>query len=130
MKKKDELKKFENASEIEQIQSEQNLEEEQKDISIEIENRDETTILLEENAITENNLSNESKKYGLKNSSYPMFSFSEDKILYKINYLLRKLEYYTNTNKRIRKIIAKIKYTKLTRKYMISMVLIWAIFLI
>ena len=62
MKKKDELKKFENASEIEQIQSEQNLEEEQKDISIEIENRDETTILLEENAITENNLSNESKK--------------------------------------------------------------------
>ena len=61
----------------------------------------------------------ESKKYNLDKSSFPLLSFQESKELYKFNYLLRKLEYYTNCNKTIRKYFTKLLYTKLQRKYSI-----------
>lgn len=61
----------------------------------------------------------ESKKYNLKKSTYPFIAIREEQILYRFNFLLRKLEYYTNTNKKIMKIIFKLFYLKLERKYSI-----------
>ena len=60
----------------------------------------------------------ESKNYNLKRSGFPIFGFSEDQVLYRFNYLLRKLEYYTNCNKKIRKLITKLIYIHYQRKYL------------
>ncbi len=61
----------------------------------------------------------ESKKYGLKSSNYPFIALSENRLLYRYNYLMRKLEYYTNCNKRIRKIFTKLYYLRWQRKHSI-----------
>lgn len=61
----------------------------------------------------------ESKKYNLKSSMYPLFAITENQVLYRYNFLLRKLEYYTNTQKYLRKFLTQIVYLKLERKYSI-----------
>ena len=65
-----------------------------------------------------NFLNYEFRKYGLSSRSYPLVAFSENKILYKFNYLLRHLEYYTNCNKPLRKVFIKLIFIRYTRKYL------------
>ena len=60
----------------------------------------------------------ESERYEIKSSRYPLVTIRENKLLYRFNFLLRKLEYYTNSNKIIRKRIARLRYIRLQRKYM------------
>lgn len=61
----------------------------------------------------------ESKRYNLKNEKFPFFAFNENKLLYKFNYLLRHLEYYTNCNKKIRKKIVGAIFWHYQKKYLI-----------
>ncbi len=59
----------------------------------------------------------ESKGYGKKKIGCPIIAIKESDILYKHNYLLRKTEYYTNTNKRIFKLIFKLRLKLFQNKY-------------
>ncbi len=62
-------------------------------------------------------LNAESKKYKRKNTSIPFFAITENQILWKHSVLLRKTEYYTNTNHRIMRLIYVIRLTLLQNKY-------------
>ena len=61
----------------------------------------------------------ECKRYGLKRASYPIFAFGEGAILFRFNFLLRKLEYYTNCKKRIRGLLFHLFYLRLERRYLV-----------
>ena len=61
----------------------------------------------------------ESEKYGRKNIRVPLIAIKERDILWKYNTILRKTEYYTNTNNTIMKIIYKIRHIRISNKYSI-----------
>lgn len=63
----------------------------------------------------------ESKRYGLSSSKFPMVAIHDVAVLYRFNYLLRHLEYYTNTKKPIRRLITKLRYKRIKRKYLIDL---------
>lgn len=64
-------------------------------------------------------LSYEARRYDMKNKRYPLIAIREKEILYKINYLLRKTEYYNNTNKKIIKNIFRLRLRLIQNKYLI-----------
>ncbi|MDK0855076.1 serine acetyltransferase [Clostridium perfringens] len=61
----------------------------------------------------------EAKKYGLKSSKTPLFLLREKDILWKYNKILRKAEYYHNTNNRLFRALYKFKLNRLSNKYSI-----------
>ena len=61
----------------------------------------------------------EAKLYGIKKAHYPLIAISENKVLYRYNYILRKREYYTNCNKTIRKYISRLISIRMEREHSI-----------
>lgn len=59
----------------------------------------------------------ESKKYNRKNTRTPFFEIGENRILWKYQSILRKAEYYSNTNNKILKMIYKIRLSRMAAKY-------------
>lgn len=62
----------------------------------------------------------ESKRYGKSKIKVPVIAIKEKDILWKHNYLLRKTEYYTNTNRKILKNVFKIRLKLLQNKYFLN----------
>ena len=59
----------------------------------------------------------ESERYGRKNYKCPIIAIKENDILWKHNYLLRKTEYYINTNSKFIKNIYKFRLKLIQNKY-------------
>lgn len=64
-------------------------------------------------------LEKESKKYGRANIRMPLVCIREKDFLWKHNILLRKTEYYVNTNNKIMGIIYKIRLNRFQNKHQI-----------
>lgn len=61
----------------------------------------------------------ESKKYGLNSTKIRFLLIREVDVLYKYNYLLRKTEYYKNSNKKISRFIYHSRLKRMSNKYSI-----------